>query len=359
MKRESMLFFNQVIYQYGVYFYMNISSRNGYRTIPYYFTNATKGGIKFNNTKLSHSTLKLQSHLYLQRYNLHCSSLSSSKGSWIKRIRPLRLGLSLGTVTIAGIGIYLLNGNNYKKLERDCTDLAITYLSQVPLLLVTKKHLVDELFLAVYKGNFEKAKFLIKIGVDINTKEKSFNSSSVLLEEFYPKTESDLEYLMDFTNFILNRGYKHLNRPIGGKTGACNLLTNIYNHHIFSDQPDLRRKLIAFFLEKGVNPLHDSKYLGTPLTSACFYGDAEFFMITCKNLNINLHLEMMSEKKSFELLNASVLNGFVKDILFLLTKDLKIKANKNELLKSLEQWSFNYSLEDVEKIKKAIENAQT
>jgi hypothetical protein len=308
------------------------------------------------NTELTtsyknHSLTRFQSMAYSQEPNkVH----RSFKG----RIKPFPLGLSLAALTLTGIAVYLFQEDD------DQVDLAIAAKSRVLLSLVSKKHLLSELFFAVDKGNFKKAKSILELStLDINEEKKNplelLEHNEVLLEAFYPKTESDLYEFMNFADFIMKRGYKHINRPMDGKKGNCNLLTNIYDRHIFNDRPDFRRKLLAFFLEKGINPFYENRYSETALHETCCHGDGTFFIDTCTRLNIQLALEMMNKRDSFNLLYDVIIHGNTKDLVYLLKSGLKVGSNKDKLLESLHKWSFSFTRQGLKEAKEAVEKANT
>ena len=170
-----------------------------------------------------------------------------SKFSQYRKILLLSSGIAFG--------IYVRD--RIKKSHIEWTDVAFTHNSGIPLLFTSQEHLTKQLFHAVDEGDFAKAMFLINEGeVDVNKEKLIFDTSWVLTEYFYPKTSEDLENFMVFINFIISKGYRHLNRPIYDKVnpiqgeGDYNLISNIYNRHMFCDNPDLRRKLLGFFLEK-------------------------------------------------------------------------------------------------------------
>lgn len=247
-----------------------------------------------------------------------------------------------------------------EQLEQKCIDLAAAYRLKAPLLLTPNERLVTEILYTVRNGDFEKAKNLLEVvdGDLINTEKNCYtrwNASEVLLEGFYPHTEDDLNQFMDFINFALARGYKHINRSIDGREGRGNLLTEIYNQRMFKDNSGLRRRFIAFLLEKGVDPLYKSSFLGTPLQQAYFHGDGRFFIRLCDNLKIPLNLKEMNEKDSSNLISCAILSGEVDDLLILLRSGIKI-GDKNKILESLNS-SAQYSPQDLKAAKKAIKEA--
>jgi hypothetical protein len=316
---------------------------------PYHIVNrALKTSYK--SPSLNYSLTRFQSMAYSQQPN------KPLIGSFRGRIKPFPFGLTLVALTLTSIAIYLFLEDG------DKVNLAIAAKSRVLLLPVSKKYLVNELFSAVDKGDFNKAKSILELSkIDVN--EKRFflfsKDDEVLLEAFFPKTESNLQGFMDFADFIMKRGYKHLNRPIGGKEGNCNLLTNIYNRHIFTYNPDLRRKLVAFFLEEGIDPFYKNRHSETALHEACCHGDGTFFIDTCARLKIQLGLDLMNGGSSLHLLEDVIIHGNAKDLVYLLKSGLKVGSNKDKLLESLNKWSFSFTKQGLKEAKEALENAQT
>lgn len=233
---------------------------------------------------------------------------------------------------IRGFGITLFTDK--KKQERFYINAAIKCSSSIPILFLSNKTLTEELFSAVFKGDFERAKFLIeKGGVDVNSFCPGWHNA--LLASFNPKTSDELRRYMSFFDFVLSRGYKHLNRPIyEGK--EYNLLTNIYYDSIFSDSPHLRQKLIAFLLEKGVDPMLEKKNFKSALFKAFYHGDGPVFVGTCLKLGIPTKLKELNEDQAYELLSCAREDYY--DFNYLLEAGVKISGpKKDKLLAKLEK----------------------
>lgn len=285
----------------------------------------------------------------------------STERSVFKNFKPYftLTGFCIGAGA-TGLALYL-NDCNRCTADQRLVDAAIKHNSPLFVQFVSKKYLKKIVFNKVFNGEFEKAKFLIEAGdMDVNRLRKFYTSdcTASLLEMFHPKTESDLIQYIDFSNFVLNRGYNHLNRPIMGREGECNLLLNIYNTHIFEKEPDLRRQLIAFYLEKGVDPLYKCNSLGSSLKWACFEGDGEFFINACNRLNIDLNFSGMSKNDSYDLFSCCIIRGSksVSSFKALITSGLRVgDDDKQKLLKDLNDFNYHYTPEEFEIVKKMLE----
>lgn len=288
----------------------------------------------------------------------------STERSVFKNFKPYftLTGFCIGAGA-TGLALYL-NDCNRCTADQKLVDAAIKHNSPLFVQFVSKKYLKNRMFYEVSRGKFEKAKFLIEAGeMDVNRLKKydiSDSLRSALLEMFHPKTESELIQYMDFSNFVLNRGYSHLNRPVMGREGGCNLLLDIYDSHIFEKEPDLRRQLIAFYLEKGVDPLYKCNSLGSSLQRACFEGDGEFFINACKRLNIDLNFSGMSKNDSYDLFSCCIVWGSnsVSSLKALIASGLRVgDDDKQKLLKELNDFNYHYTPEEFEIVKKMLEEA--
>jgi hypothetical protein len=63
---------------------------------------------------------------------------------------------------------------------------------------------------------------------------------------------------------------------------------NLYDTPNYLIQAKLRRQLLEFFIENGVNPLYKHDYKGYVFSQACQHGDAECFIKTCQRCDIKL-----------------------------------------------------------------------
>lgn len=323
------------------------------RVRPYSLHKGIKPGSQLTRTQLNGLQVKVQPRMH--SYGRSSTNVAGGGKSYLST--AVTVGAGIGAVIA---GIYLSEEYDRNRIEREFFNLAFKQNSSIFLEFVSYKFLKNKLFNSVYSGDFEMAKFLIDKGnVDVNIHRiyMTGEDTSVLLEMFHPKTESDLIQFIDFADFVVKRGYKYINRPKYGNKGGDNLLTNIYNLRIFENEPALRRRLLAFFLEKGVDPLYKSQYLGSALSLACFKGDGEFFIDTCVRLKIDLKLKEMSEESAFKLLRGCIINGprSINALASLVNSGLKVENGKSRLLKELNDWSFRYSPEDFEKAKKIIE----
>jgi len=201
---------------------------------------------------------------------------------------------TIGSITAFGI-IHLLTLDE-KERQTKLINLGLQANMSLCRSCISRSALYEELFMAVYEKNYPRAKKLIRLGeIDVNVINKlSERQSEALLDHLPSPRESDVVQWIKFAEFILKRGYRHLNRPVGGQELAGNLLAHIYQTTSFNNDVDLRHKIVVFLLVKGVNPV-DSVNFKSPLYLACENGDGKFFIEKCKDLSVPLDEERVRD----------------------------------------------------------------